>query len=142
MTLQRKVREQSSSIRRIIPSDLNLSPLSPSNFAPVDAQFRPLPNHRQLPCNISIDAHPIHPLPTFPPQYRENTQVVVRLVLPNGNQSAVKVSPETTMEDILRAFCEKKGLDFEQHTLQFQGLPLFFRFPGLVHSRLITRNTL
>jgi len=45
-------------------------------------------------------------------------EIMVRCILPGGNQTAVKASPSTTMEQILRMVCEKKALNFEEHTLQ------------------------
>ena len=44
----------------------------------------------------------------------------MKLILPSGHQTTIKVKPQTTMEDILKSVCEKRGLNFEDHTLQFQ----------------------
>ena len=60
--------------------------------------------------------------------------IIVHVRLPGEGSTAVRVLPETTMEEILRDICERRLFKFEEHTLVLlrEGLPGATQTVGLV----------
>ncbi|KAJ3291910.1 hypothetical protein HK104_005714 [Borealophlyctis nickersoniae] len=57
------------------------------------------------------------------PTSADDKRTVMRVYLPSLQTTMIKVPPELNMESILMHICQKRGIDFEKHTLEFPGRP-------------------